>query len=169
LVQWAVDAASGSDLAPVVVVVGYRGDEVRDALAPYRVLVVDNPEWEEGIASSLRRALAALEPVVGVDAVCVGLADQPLVGAEAYRRLAAHAGTAPIVEARYRSEPGNPVKLARSLWSDAVQLRGDVGARRLMREHPVDWVECGDTGSAADVDTLEDLERLRHERHEEQG
>jgi molybdenum cofactor cytidylyltransferase/nicotine blue oxidoreductase len=175
LVAWAVDAALGSDLRPLVVVVGYRGDEVRAALADSsraprssrtpvgvdtEMIVVENPDWEEGIASSVRAALVALTPIPTVDAVCIGLADQPMVGVGAYRRLAAHPGSAPIAAAVYGGEPGNPVKLARNLWGDALQLRGDVGARALMRDHPVDLVECGDTGSADDVDTLEDLERL---------
>jgi CTP:molybdopterin cytidylyltransferase MocA len=161
LVRWAVDAAVASGLAPVVVVVGYRADEVRAAVGPYPGLVIaQNDEWEEGIASSLRAALRALTPLAEVEAVCVGLADQPRVGSEAYRRLAAHQGTNPITEARYDGQPGNPVKLARSLWPQAMELRGDVGARALMRGAVVDLVECGDTGSAADVDTPEDLERL---------
>ena len=92
LVAWAVDAAVGSGLWPVVVVVGYRGDEVRAAVAADDVVVVENPEWEEGIASSLRVALATLTPITEVDAVAVGLADQPLVSAAAYARLAAGPG-----------------------------------------------------------------------------
>ena len=64
---WAVDAALDSGLRPVLVVVGYRGDEVRAALADRDVQVVDNPEWEEGIASSLRAALTALTPMADVD------------------------------------------------------------------------------------------------------
>jgi molybdenum cofactor cytidylyltransferase len=161
LVRWAVDAAVGSGLTPVVVVVGYRADEVRAAVGRYSgLLIAQNEEWEEGIASSLRAALRALTPLRDVEAVCVGLADQPRVGSEAYRRLAQHPGTNPITEARYDGRPGNPVKLARSLWPQAMELRGDVGARALMRGAVVDLVECGDTGSAADVDTPEDLERL---------
>jgi molybdenum cofactor cytidylyltransferase len=164
LVAWAVDAAVGSGLRPVVVVVGYRGDEVRAALGDdHRLLVVDNAGWDEGIASSLRAALEALTPLVEIDAVAVGLADQPLVGAGAYERLAATGGVAPIRAAVYDGQPGNPVLLARSLWPDAMRLRGDLGARTLMRDRTVDRIECGDTGSAADIDTLEDLERLQQE------
>jgi molybdenum cofactor cytidylyltransferase len=181
LVAWAVDAAVASGLRPVVVVVGYRGDEVRavisrtsrtspgndpvnsEMFADGGVIVVDNPEWEEGIASSLRAALTALDPIAEVDAVAVGLADQPLVGAAAYARLAASEGAAPIRAATYEGRPGNPVVLARSLWPEAMRLRGDSGARTLMRDGAVDRIECGDTGSAADIDTLEDLVRLQQE------
>ena len=161
LVAWAVDAALASGLRPVLVVVGYRGDEVRAALADRDVLVVDNPEWEEGIASSLRAALRVLTPMPDIDAVVVGLADQPMVGSDAYDGLAAGAGE--VVVAYYDGEPGNPVKLARNLWPEAMALRGDAGARVLMRDRVVDWVDCTDTGSAADIDTLEDLERLQQE------
>ena len=164
LVTWALDAALGSGLAPIIVVVGYRGDDVRAVLPAERTVeIVDNPEWEEGIASSLRAALAVLTPVPAVDAVAVGLADQPLVGAAAYARLAAAVGAAPIRAARYEGRPGNPVWLARSLWPEAMQLRGDTGARTLMRDGTVEWIDCTDTGSAADIDTLEDLERLQQE------
>lgn len=180
LVAWALDAAQASGLAPLVVVVGYRADDVRAALTlrtsqssrtpvgvssemfarEGAVEVVENPEWEEGIASSLRTVLRMLTPLDDVDAVCVGLADQPLVGAEAYRRVAATDGD--LVVPTYHGQPGNPVKLARSLWSEALELRGDVGARALARDRAV-HVDCTGTGSAADVDTLEDLERLQQE------
>jgi CTP:molybdopterin cytidylyltransferase MocA len=159
LAAWALDAALASGLAPVVVVVGYRADDVRAAV-PAGIEVLENEEWEEGIASSLRTVLTALTPRPDIDAVCVGLADQPLVGAEAYRRVTATDGA--LVVPTYHGEPGNPVKLARSLWAEALELRGDVGARALARDRAVQ-VDCTGTGSAADVDTLEDLERLQQE------
>jgi molybdenum cofactor cytidylyltransferase/nicotine blue oxidoreductase len=178
LVAWALDAALESGLAPVLLVVGYRADDVRAALRPTRssrgsrapvtvnfemlaaVEVVDNPEWQEGIASSLRAALVSLTPHHDVDAVCIGLADQPLVDPDAYRRVAATDGE--MVIPTYRGQPGNPVKLARSLWSEALELRGDVGARALARDRAV-RIDCTGIGSAADVDTLVDLERLQQE------
>lgn len=182
LVAWALDAALASGLAPIVMVVGYRADDVRAVIIDLArtsrssmrigtsnsemlvgdeaVEVVDNPEWEEGIASSLRAALSALGPRTEVDAVCVGLADQPLVGPDAYRRVAASDGE--LVVPTYDGRPGNPVKLARSLWPEALELRGDVGARALARDRAV-RIDCTGTGSAADVDTLEDLERLQQE------
>lgn len=157
LVSWALDAATGSGLHPVVLIVGHHGNAVGDA-APEGVMVVRARRWRRGIARSLRAALEALDPWAQVGAVCVGLADQPLVGADAYRRLAeAYRGGAMLAVATYRGQRQNPVLLARSVWADAQRLDGDVGARALMGGDGVVEVDCTGTGSAADVDTLDDL------------
>ena len=157
LVSWALDAATASGLRPVVLVVGHRGGAVTRA-APEGVVVVRSRRWRQGISRSLRTALEALEPWARVGAVCVGLADQPLVGQDAYRRLAdAYQGGATLAVATYRGKRGNPVLLARSLWAEARRLDGDVGARALMDDHDVVEVDCTDTGDPNDVDTLDDL------------
>jgi molybdenum cofactor cytidylyltransferase len=167
LVGWALEAATTSGLRPVVLVVGHGRAAVTRA-ATEGVVVVRSRRWRRGIARSLRAALEALGPWAQVGAVCVGLADQPLVGADAYRRLAAaYRKGATLAVATYRGRRGNPVLLGRRLWGEARQLDGDVGARALMGEHDVVDVDCTDTGEASDVDTLEDLreaERLLEAR-----
>jgi len=167
LVSWALGAATASDLRPVVLVVGHRGDAVTRA-ATEGVVVVRSRRWRRGIARSLRAALEALEPWAQVGAVAVGLADQPLVGADAYRRLAgAYAEGARVAVATYHGQRRNPVLLGRTMWAEARRLDGDEGARALMGDDGVVEVDCTDTGSAADVDTLDDLreaERLLEAR-----
>jgi CTP:molybdopterin cytidylyltransferase MocA len=166
LASWALDAATTSRLRPVVLVVGHRGNAVA-RVAPEGVVVVRSRRWRRGIARSLRAALEALEPWAQVGAVAVGLADQPLVGPDAYRRLAgAYRGGASLAVATYHGQRRNPVLLGRTMWAAARQLDGDEGARVLMDEGAVE-VDCTDTGSAADVDTLDDLceaERLLEAR-----
>lgn len=160
LVSWALEAATGSGLRPVVLVVGHRGNAVGDA-APEGVMIVRARRWRRGIARSLRGALEALEPWAQVGAVCIGLADQPLIGADAYRRLAdAYRGGARLAVATYGGQRRNPVLLARPVWGEARRLDGDVGARELMGSEDVVEVDCTDAGSAADVDTLDDLKSV---------
>lgn len=160
LLAHAVGAATASGLRPVVVVVGYRGDEVA-AAAGTLVEIVENPDWEEGMAGSLRAALAALLPDTAVSAVAVALADQPRIGAEAYRRLSvAHRGDTELAVATYAGERGHPVLIGRAHWGEAMRLEGDEGARSLLARHPVVEVPCDGTGDAADVDTPADLEAL---------
>jgi CTP:molybdopterin cytidylyltransferase MocA len=157
LVSWALGAATASGLRPVVLVVGHRGDAVARA-ATEGVVVVRSRRWRRGIARSLRAALEALDPWAQVGAVVIGLADQPLIGPDAYRRLAAaYRDGARLAVATYRGQRRNPVLLGRTEWEAARRLDGDEGARVLMVDEEVVEVDCTNTGSAADVDTLDDL------------
>ena len=163
LVRWAVDAAVESGLRPVVTVVGPRSGPI-EAVLPQGVDVVRARRARAGISNSLRALVAALEGWRQIDAVCVGLGDQPGVGAEAYRRLAAaYDAGATLAVATYAGHRGNPVLIGRSLWPRVDELRGDVGARALMDEVTATEVDCTDTGSPADVDTPADLERIARE------
>ena len=156
----AVGAAAAGGLRPVVVVIGYRGEEVAAAAGPM-VRLVENPDWEEGMATSLRAGLAALAGDEGVTGAAVALADQPRIGPEAYRRvMASHREGAALVVATYAGVRGHPVVIGREHWLEAMSLSGDEGARSLLDKHDVVEVACDGTGSSADVDTVEDLEAL---------
>ena len=157
LVAYAVDAAVASGCAPVLVVVG--DDDV--AAAVVEATVVRNDDPDRGISSSLQCALRVLADRAHVDAVVVGLADQPFVGAGAYRRLVqAFDEGARLAVATYGETRGNPVLLAREFWAEAEQLSGDEGARALFRRHDPREVPCDGTGDPSDVDTPDDLARL---------
>jgi CTP:molybdopterin cytidylyltransferase MocA len=167
VVAWALDAARASELSPVVLVLGREAARVRaaalgsEAAGGTDVSVVENTDWASGIASSLRTALHALLPLAAVDAVVVGLGDQPAIGAEAYRRVArAYDSGARLAVATYSGVRANPVLLARDHWDEALGLEGDAGARVLMRHHPVVEVPCDGTGEPTDVDTPHDLAAL---------
>ena len=163
IVRRAVDAALASGLRPVVTVVA-PGFGAIERVLPAGVDVVTAPAARLGIAHSLRALIRALEGWRQVGAVCVGLGDQPQVGPDAYRRLvAAHAEGAEFVVATYGGERQNPVLIGRSLWPEALKLRGDTGARALMERVPVVDVACDGTGRPDDVDTLADLARLQRE------
>ena len=143
---------------PVVVVSGAIPVELPG------VVTVHNPDWLTGMGSSLATGLRALANSDAVAAV-IALADQPLVGPEAVRRLiAVHARGAAVAVAAYDGKPRNPVLIGRAHWPAVIELAaGDAGARPFLRTHPdlVTLVECGDTGSPDDIDTPEDLARLK--------
>jgi CTP:molybdopterin cytidylyltransferase MocA len=142
--------AAGCD--HVVVVTG----AVDLGVADPAVTVVHNDGWQEGQAGSLQVGLAAAKALDSEFAV-VGLADQPFIPASAWRAIATATSGARIVVATYNGARGpNPVRLHRSVWQQ-LPTTGDEGARPLMRLHP-DWIdEVACEGSAADIDTLEDL------------
>ena len=160
LVTHAVAAATMSGLRPVVVVVGCQASDVA-AAAGTLAEIVENPDWESGMSTSLRAGLATVLADPTVTAVAVALADQPRIGADAYRRLAgAHREGAELAVATYDGKRGHPVLIGRSHFDEAMHLTGDEGARSLLAAHDVVEVACDGTGDATDVDTPADLAAL---------
>jgi nicotine blue oxidoreductase len=140
--------ASGCD--PVVVVVGAESARVR-AVAP-ELTYVDNPDWDSGMASSLRAGLAALA-ASPADAAVVLLVDMPGVTPAAVRRIAAHAAPDALATGGYGGRRGHPVLLGRDHWAGVAEsATGDRGARDYLRAHPVRVVEVGDVADDADWD-----------------
>jgi CTP:molybdopterin cytidylyltransferase MocA len=139
-----------------VVITGAIDLGIDDLHLKSAVTTVHNPRWEQGQAGSLQLAVTAANERHS-EFIVVGLADQPFIPASAWRAVGAAETTSPIVVATYGGVRGpNPVRLHRSVWSQ-LPTDGDEGARPLMRLHP-DWVhEVACEGSAADIDTLEDL------------
>jgi CTP:molybdopterin cytidylyltransferase MocA len=148
---WAVDAAASASLDATYVVTG-----AIDLPVEPPVVIVHNDAWADGQSTSLRAGIAAASSA-GHDAVVVGLGDQPLVGAEAWRSVARAVST-PIAVATFRGDRRPPVRLAAEVWP-LVPQSGDEGARVLMRERPHLVTEVPCIGEPVDIDTLEDLER----------
>lgn len=154
-------AEGGCD--PVLTVLGASAQEVAQRARLGPVVVAD--DWATGMGASLRAGLAALE-AGQAEACVVALADQPLVGVEAVRRLLrAYQDGAVAAVATYGGAPRNPVLLSRSTWKQVAALaQGDAGARAWLRAHPeqVAAVACDDTGSPFDVDTPDDHLAVTH-------
>ena len=155
LVAIAVQAALDAGCFASVVVVA--GAVPLEGIVPEGVVIIDNPLWASGQASSLLAGIAAARDA-GAQAVVVGLADQPFVAAEAWQLVSRMETELPIVVATYKGQRGNPVRLGVEVWDD-LPNEGDEGARVLLRGRPelVAAVAC--PGDASDVDTVEDLEQ----------
>jgi CTP:molybdopterin cytidylyltransferase MocA len=152
LVRRAAGTLADAGCAPVLVVVGARADDVR-AAAP-ELTYVANPEWDTGMASSLRAGLAALAGTPATAAVVL-LVDMPGVTTEAVRRIAATAAPDALAMGGYGDRRGHPVLLGRDHWPGvAATATGDRGARDYLRTHAgrVRVVDVGDVAGDADLD-----------------
>ena len=150
--EMALENLLQANFRQIIVVTGAAS--IPDAfLRHQQILVVNNIRWADGQASSVK---AGIQEAMRLDAeaVVVGLADQPFVTPQAWRLVAS--SPSPIAVATYGNKRGNPVRLHKSVWS-LLPVSGDSGARDLIRLHPelVSQVDC--PGSAADIDTQEDL------------
>jgi molybdenum cofactor cytidylyltransferase len=153
VVEWAIEAAASAQLDATYVVRGATDLPV-PPLAADSMRFVRNDRWQEGIATSLQAGVTQARRD-GHAAVVVGLGDQPLVLAEAWR-LVARAATAPVAVATYKGQRGNPVRLSSMVWPLLPRV-GDEGARVVMRRRPDLVVEVPCPGRSADIDTVDDL------------
>lgn len=148
----------------VWVVLGHEADQILDHTDLGEAYVVENLEWEEGIASSLRVVLDALTRLSRCDQALIVIGDQPEVPVDTVTDLLeSHARSGkPVSIPKYRYSWGNPVVVNRSLWARLMSLEGDEGAKRLWQAHP-EWVnEVWFSESAPrDVDTEADVDELK--------
>ena len=155
LLRRAARAALAAGCAPVAAVVGPWDPELEDL----DVLVVPNPEADEGMASSLRAGLAALPD--DVEAVLVLAVDQPAVDADLLRGLLAlfRASAGRPAACTYADTLGIPAVLPAHLFPDLRALRGDRGAKAILVREGAASLPFPE--GAQDLDRPEDLGRIR--------
>jgi CTP:molybdopterin cytidylyltransferase MocA len=164
IIETVLDNLRVAPVDEIIVIVGADAESLREVCERYGVRTVANQEWERGQSTSV---LAGLRTCGGRAAVVL-LGDQPFVGAEAVERLVgAFAEGAKVAVATYGGKRRNPVLFSREVWPLLeAELRGDEGARSVLRRHPelVVEVPCEGVGDPVDVDTREDLRRLEEMR-----
>jgi molybdenum cofactor cytidylyltransferase len=170
LVRHVVNAALASRARPVIIVTGYQRERIRTALAGCNVTFVDNPSYASGLSTSLRAGLAALP--CASKGVVVALADMPhITSADIDRLITAFQpdhGKTIVVPVR-GGKRGNPVLFGADYFTEMKRIDGDTGARALIRDHMtcVVEVEFDEDRILIDVDTPEQLGRLRRANHNE--
>lgn len=164
LVRRTVETALASQAEQVVVVTGHEEEAVKEALSGLDVIFVHNPDYAEGLSTSLRSGLGAI-PQAAVGAV-VCLADMPAIQPSHIDALInqfdpeeSRAIGVPV----YQGKRGNPVLWARRFFDTMTDVSGDVGARHLIGDYAdlVYEVDFGDTAVLTDLDTPEQWSRYR--------
>ena len=155
LLQHAVKTALTVTTQPVVVI-GANGEHLAAALDPGQVKLVFNPNWQQGIASSIRCGLQALlnrtpEPDQVIFMVC----DQPFVTPELLLDLIneQQKSRKPIVASAYADTRGIPALFDRSLFPQLLDLQGDTGARKIIMQYGGDVASVTFEKGAYDIDT----------------
>jgi molybdenum cofactor cytidylyltransferase len=161
LLHTAVTRASEVTGNAVIVVLGSGAAELAPLLKHSPGAVIVNQEWREGLASSIRAAIARLPATCS--GVMLVLADQAAVSADDLKRLAGTWRKQPqyIAAALYAGALGAPAIFPRALFRELAELRGDVGARALLRRNPDRVVRVPMPSAALDLDTPEDLLALQ--------
>ena len=166
LVRIAAEQALSSRASPVVVVSGHERARVEAALAGLDVRLVHNPDYPQGLSTSVRAGLAALPPESEAAIVCLG--DMPQVTSALIDRLIAAFDperNALVVLPTFDGKRGNPVLWSRRFFPELIALEGDVGARHLIGAYPevVTEVPVENAAAMVDIDTPDALRAAKAE------
>jgi molybdenum cofactor cytidylyltransferase len=160
LVRRAVNSALRSAATATAVIVGAHAPAVREALRPVQVVTLDNPNWNEGMAASVRVAARWAEDA-GFEALLLALCDQlALNTAHLDRLLAAGENSTSIVASRYAGRRGVPALFPRRHFLELSTLRGDRGARELL-SRAANVIEIAWPEGELDLDLPQDLPLAR--------
>ena len=164
LVRIAAEQMLASQARPVTVVTGHQKERVEQALAGLAVTFVHNPDFADGLSTSLKAGIASLP--ADADGAVIALGDMPQVSGKLIDRLIAAfdpARGALVVVPTLNGKRGNPVLWSRRFFPDLAAVEGDVGARHLIGGYAeaVAEVPVEDEAAMTDVDTPEALSAVR--------
>ena len=155
-----LDNLLNSQVDEVILVLGHEAERIRKKVPAHRITIVINPDYKKGMSTSIRQGLMALDEKA--EAFLVVLGDQPGISKEILNQLVhefqrAHSKKN-IVLPTYRGSRGHPVLFNIQYKKEALKLKGDVGCRQILEDHPEDVLEIEmDTAAVLDdLDTPED-------------
>ncbi len=164
VIRHVVDHVRASGFSSLLMVTGYRADEVRAAAAPIETCY--NPDYASGMASSLTCGLAALPE--NCEGAVIVLGDMPFIRPAHYKAILEAITAAPAAKALVpvvKGEWAHPVAIRRSLFAPIMMVQGDKGARAVLKahaEHVLCW-PCDDQALLCDLDTPEALQQARQQ------
>lgn len=137
---------------PVIIVLGGSAEKIREQCSFEDAKVLLNEEWNEGMGTSIRTGINALK--TDIDGCILVTCDMPAVSAEHLRKLMK---TGEKAASCYAGRRGVPAYFPHTAFALLMNLRGDTGARELLKDARVVELAAGEL----DVDTPEDIKRMR--------
>jgi molybdenum cofactor cytidylyltransferase len=167
LIEYVVDAALGSCLKAVQLVLGHDHRAILQALGAKlehpKLTVIINPDYRKGQSTSLKAGLSGVRK--NFEAVMFLLGDQPMITADFIDRMLVQFEDSDkeICVPVCNTQRGNPVIFRRPFFDDLMQVSGDIGARNIIRDNSkrTHYLEIDDPLSFYDIDTVEDLQHLQ--------
>jgi molybdenum cofactor cytidylyltransferase len=154
-------------LYPVIAVLGANADLIQTNLDITGLDIVLNENWAEGMASSLRKGLYSMnEMYPQVDGVMILVGDQPYINNQQINQLidSQNKSGLPISACSYEGIMGTPALFHKTVFPELMQLKGDIGAKKIIKKREQDVATVFFDKGVVDIDTLEDYENLINEK-----
>jgi xanthine/CO dehydrogenase XdhC/CoxF family maturation factor/CTP:molybdopterin cytidylyltransferase MocA len=160
LLRRAVTTAMKTGADNIHVVVGASALAVKNELSDLPVEVIDNPDFHQGIASSIVAGIRSLP--ADSSAALIMTCDQPLITDQDLTRLISdfEKSLSPIAAMTYEGAVGVPAIFDVCVYPDLLTLQGDRGAKAVIARYADDVAKCPCSRAASDCDTPEDIVRI---------
>jgi len=163
LVRRAAETALASRCQGVYVVVGAAAESVRREVLDLPLEVVENRDWERGMAGSIRAGIGAVEAArPEFDAAILAPVDQPRIHPALLDRLIEvfEGGEHGIVASAYAGTVGAPALFARRYFGELTALRGDRGAQPVLLARGAEVARIAFPEGSTDLNTPEDYQQF---------
>jgi len=156
-----------SEVKEVIIVINDRLKEFIRPIHAQKIKVVINPHYKRGMSTSIRRGVQAIAP--GSEGVLIALGDQPFIKTRTINAMikAFAQGRKGILIPSFRGKRGNPVIFHRRFRRELLELKGDVGGKSIIKNHPGEILDIPlkSEGVVKDIDLWEDYrENLKWKR-----
>lgn len=145
---------------PIVTVLGANRALIRHELDKMPLTIIDNPQWEKGMSSSIKMGLAgAYMTQKEIDAVIFLTVDMPFVNVKLINEMIQKAIENPdsdIIACKYDNQIGIPVLFKRNLLADLLELEGDEGAKKIVLKNKDKTLFVEFPEGKYDLDTIEE-------------
>ena len=151
---------------PVVVILGANCRLVHSQIAHLPVHILYNPEWSQGMSSSIRKGIKAMlwySPET--EGVIFTVCDQPYIAPELFLEMISLGDRSdkPVIACRYDNVLGTPVLFKKECFEELLAVKGNEGARNFIQSHPGSVEEVPFPLGIYDVDTMQDYMALQND------
>lgn len=157
ILEQTIDNYLNSEVHDVVVVLGYRAEEILSLITKRPVRVAVNSAYREGMSTSIVAGLGLISD--NAQGIMLALADQPFIDSQTINRLVESfgAGDKSIIVPAYQGRRGHPVIFSIKYKEELLSLKGDIGGREIIYRHPDDVLEVAVNceGICVDIDTVD--------------
>jgi molybdenum cofactor cytidylyltransferase len=153
---------------PTTLVLGANADKITTQLQDKHLTVVMNEQWEEGMASSIRAGVKSIiQASPNMDGIMILVCDQPFINVENINGLIALqlATGKPIAACYYANVLGTPALFHKSIFPDLLELKGDIGAKKIIKNKEEEVAKLHFEKGVLDIDTEADYKQLLKEEN----
>jgi molybdenum cofactor cytidylyltransferase len=154
-----------SEVREVVVILGIRNKGIKHLFQGPKSKVIVNPYSDKGMSTSIKKGIQGIHP--NSNGILIALGDQPFLKTRTINALirAFGQGKDGIIIPSFRRRRGHPIIFHRRYKEELLNLKGDVGGKSIIEEHPEDVrvVPVKSIGVVKDIDTWQDYkERVKN-------